>query len=290
MNPKKILVVFGAPDHEEKLSRQLCKVLGVKTGTARKSGVPCHAGNAYAADDFRYDEELPQDAEVEVVRFECSLEWVSTPAECDHHRPGDPGYDKGPSEFWMGSSLGQLASILGYPTPESVDTLLGLAPGTAAMTAANDHCPAQAYRGLCPGILPGDFERFRFEYLAAQFGKTVDQVYEETDSWAKVMAMSSQGTFLGGGHKMREIHDLRFAGVLKDRETKALIAEVGLNTGRGYIYLSLNGGGKEELCLGGLNSPETVEATMAWMSVICGGRKPYGVPARGYAGIELNPS
>ena len=85
------------------------------------------------------------------------------------------------------------------------------------------------------------------------------------------------------------VMDLRPVGPIKDRAVKSLIAEAGLKFGYGYLYLSINGGGKEELCLGGNNSVSTVEAVMAWMADICGGRKPYGVPVRGYAGIELNP-
>jgi len=89
-------------------------------------GERVHAGNAYQAarppvSDGQYDV---------VYAVECGGDWfgalnVWSPYDddggpvltgcirIDHHRPGDPGYGRPPSEFFAASSLGQVCAVLG---------------------------------------------------------------------------------------------------------------------------------------------------------------------------------
>ena len=92
---------------------------------------------------------------------ECQVEGQDAAFRADHHRPGDPGFDAPPAEYWRGSSLGQVATHLGVePTP------------ALRLVAAADHCLAAAYRGACPDVDPDALMRWRAE-TRAQFQAVV---------------------------------------------------------------------------------------------------------------------
>jgi len=131
--------ILGAPDAEMDAIEQLLKANGYPFAHALFEGRRVRAGNAYRADGTRV--ELARD--LEPVFVECAVPGIERNRVIDHHRAGDPGYDCGPSDYWAGSSLGQAYAFLGIdPTEE------------ARIVAAADHCPAAAYRGLCPGVDP----------------------------------------------------------------------------------------------------------------------------------------
>ena len=113
----------------------------------------------------------------------------------DHHRAGDPGAACSPAEFLLGSSLGQVISYLaknsslhgagwrqvtgpGVLAPGALppgefgcveeEWYVGSAglgpfevPSDLVLAAASDHCPAQAYRGECPGVDPDALMKWR---------------------------------------------------------------------------------------------------------------------------------
>lgn len=268
-----VIVIFGADDHEAQAAKKLALAAGLEIADATVDGVKCHAGNAYQANGSTCD---TTHSGIHCILFECgegASNGLNTIAVCDHHRPGDYGYDLPPYQFWQASSLGQLAKHLGYgEDAEKAAKAMKVGEQWLLMVAANDHCPANAYRGDCIGITSNEFHEFRLALLMEQFGE--HRVKTLVAFWNKEL---KDGAILN-------VSDIRGLGPLKDRDEKACLAEVGLSQGMGYIYLSINGGGNQEICLGGSNSPKTVEAVMEWMEKVTG-NKPYGVPSRGYAGV-----
>lgn len=299
-----MIVIFGGEDHEEQAARKVCKSLGVVTATATIGGKPCHAGNAYDADGNDLE---PTAMPHEVVLFECgdgaanghglTTHWGNddTPpgavypktfpvvAKCDHHRPGDYGYGMGPEKFWEASSIGQLCALLGVPPTEEL-----------LMVAAGDHCPAAAYRGLCPGIDAQQFKTHRIKQMevitecpgididgnlgATGFHSNLPEVEKAINFATALLLVAPDSQFEG-------VKDLRQYGRVDQLPEAALIA--------GLAYLSQipdtdregNPTGKVKVNLGGDNSPETVASVMEWLNTLPSGDAPaYGVPSRGFAG------
>lgn len=115
------LFVLGADDPEMQAIERLLRKAGEAVAFAVGSdGKRVHPGNAYAAADLRWSND-PAD---------CSgPAWgaVTHLVECapvtgaairpnvvviDHHRPGDPGYGRGPKEYMPASSIGQVINTL----------------------------------------------------------------------------------------------------------------------------------------------------------------------------------
>lgn len=283
-----ILVIFGGTDHEEQTARKVCESVGVVTATATVNGVKCHAGNAYQADGHVFDGEwhekgvgMPLESFEEVVAFECKASHHTL--RCDHHRPGDYGYGMGPEKFWEASSIGQLCDVLGVePTPDLL------------MVAAGDHCPAAAYKGLCPRIEVDAFKAFRLKQMevitecpgydidgnlgATGLHSNLQEIEKAIDFATALLSVAPASQFEG-------VKDLRQYGNVDQLPEAALIA--------GLAYLSQipdtdregNPTGKVKVNLGGDNSPETVASVMEWLNTLPSGDAPaYGVPSRGFAG------
>lgn len=68
---------------------------------------------------------------------------------------GDPGYSAPPSEYWEGSSIGQVA------------TMVGAKHADFKLVAAGDHCLSAAMRGECKGIEPRELMSWRISARAA---------------------------------------------------------------------------------------------------------------------------
>jgi hypothetical protein len=136
-----------------------------------------------------------------VVLVECDVpslnkaagEDVALVRRIDHHRPGDPGFGKGPGESLIASSLGQVISELarlgllpeswywyhGFYTAKKrgvwicpdgthMVAMLGTGvwysapiPSDLVVTAACDHCLHHAWAGRCPGVTRDDVREFR---------------------------------------------------------------------------------------------------------------------------------
>ena len=93
----------------------------------------------------------------------------------DHHRPGDPGYNRPPEEFWIGSSIGQFVQILctyykNVPTISCdfhCDNNIWYPTSSELLyVAAADHCLIHAYQGRCPSVYPAELLKFRVKHKA----------------------------------------------------------------------------------------------------------------------------
>lgn len=152
----KAIIIFGDPDLEQREAQFLAIEHGYTVATATCEGEKVNAMTAYKADGFVLENGQLNNIS-ECIIFECSPEAASglkILACCDHHYPGDPGYDLGPDKFWEASSLGQLSDLLDFET-----TYL------TRVIAAADHCLADAYAGRCPGIFQDDVLQVRLPEL-----------------------------------------------------------------------------------------------------------------------------
>lgn len=102
------MIIFGAPDLEQREAQFLAIEHGYTVATTTYQGEKVNAMTAYKANGFVI--ESGQSNKVSgCIIFECSPEAASglkILACCDHHYPGDHGYDLGPDKFWEASSLG----------------------------------------------------------------------------------------------------------------------------------------------------------------------------------------
>jgi len=116
---KDMLFVLGAPDPEMQAIEGLLKECGVAYAYAvDPEDQRVHPGNAYKAENFIAppEAELPETLDDwEIVEVECAVR-PRVPGVAyttiDHHRPGDPGYGRPPSEFLAASSIGQVVTEL----------------------------------------------------------------------------------------------------------------------------------------------------------------------------------
>ena len=200
--------VLGAPDPEmEMIERTLRECGETVVYAADARGERVTAGTAYRGESLVTDvgnhpctsgvtdvylvecELLTPDVRFEPGEDICHPELAGrTVRRIDHHRPGDPGYGRPPSEFLEASSIGQviaeLARLGRLPSPWQRGQLSAGTPGqwvlrgyrgmwTVAeaveyprhrravyvpidiiLAAAADHCLGAAYRGECPGVDP----------------------------------------------------------------------------------------------------------------------------------------
>lgn len=193
--------ILGADDPEMSAIEKLLVDRGARVAHAVDAdGHRVHGGNAYTASQpFA----AAADSVAKIVFVECcwdhSLDnFAGEIIHVDHHRRGDPGYDKPPAEFLSASSIGQVWMLLmhpggGYFEPHfatgwvsrpngkfgSQDPISGSSqchsvPLDVILTAAADHCLA-AYAGQCPGVDPDALLKFRIEIKAAyQYAKKCD--------------------------------------------------------------------------------------------------------------------
>lgn len=222
--------VLGAPDPEMTLIEALLRDHGEEVIHALDDrGERVHPGNAYRCPIPVVPEGSTAYA-VECIDVLPEEGWV----RIDHHRPGDPGYGRPPSEFLPASSIGQVIAELArlgrlralsrWPRDQGSVERRRLVPGELArvsvrapgsngtadhnaylpgpwrwvwmvgvgywrngvggggdtamyvprdlvLCAAEDHCPAAAYRGECPEVDPDDLMRWRAETRAAHKGR-----------------------------------------------------------------------------------------------------------------------
>lgn len=153
MNPRKVVFALGAHDPEMRAIRRMLSKAGYRFAFANRFGRRCNSGNAYVADEL-----------TKQVKDDCSIVWIECRSPLfdsqrdiivDHHNPGDPGHACPPSEFWEGSSIGQVANLIGRSSPE------------LRIVAASDHCLSAAMRGECKGIDPDDLMSWRIKARAS---------------------------------------------------------------------------------------------------------------------------
>jgi hypothetical protein len=143
--------VLGARDAEmERIEALLTRTGYIAVFAVQKGGARVSPSTAYKS--VGTVPEIIWDGVKEVILVECD---APVPTDilvrrCDHHRQGDPGFDREPVEFWLGSSLGQVHAMLGVEPDRD-----------AVLAAAADHCLAAAYAGACPGVTRDEMLNFR---------------------------------------------------------------------------------------------------------------------------------
>jgi hypothetical protein len=133
---KNMLVILGASDPEMSLIESLCREHSIPYAYATDpDGRRVHPGNAYQVAGLQWPGKAGGPGWGDVTHLvECSPSSEHQDAippdvvVIDHHRPGDPGYGRGPEEFLGASSLGQFIAELARrgvrltrPYPECYD-------------------------------------------------------------------------------------------------------------------------------------------------------------------------
>jgi hypothetical protein len=184
----KVMGFVGATDPESEECRRVLRQFGSPCAQALFPGVgrkrPVESMQAY--DELITFNEPIADSVKCMIFMECAVPQVlRDKAEelgaqilvCDHHNPGDPGFDMGPKDFLKGSSLGQLLNYCGIdPSPEQ------------RIIAALDHCLSAAARGECPGVDPKEAFDYRCKTRAKRMNIPLEKVLAEVDRSVKRLA------------------------------------------------------------------------------------------------------
>jgi len=260
----KTVYLAGAKDPEMERAIDILTKQGKTVIQAKKGGVPVHAANAYEADN---EDDIPTGTKV--IFMECGF----LIKRFDHHRPGDPGYGKGPSLYWEASSIGQVYEHLGLPRPPNGHRDLIL--------AAMDHCYNAAMKGECPGVTTEEVLQVKLEEIAKATKKTIEEVSASVQKFREKIYWSP--TFNIGSEK---IHDLREnTGI--GYSLPYLTAQVAAVLEKVPVIIRLHdkeGETTERHHLCGDISEETLEYFMKTWGPKNGYTKIYGSPSRGYAG------
>lgn len=261
------LVVLGAQDPEMRAIEAALSQADIQFAYAAVGPTRCGAGSAYAADSvIRIDRNgrvspalvLPSQP---LVFVECRLNQFPFVGRIDHHHEGDPGFACSPADYLSGSSLGQTLQALGQ-TPDSTQRLL----------CAADHCLTAAYQGLCPGVDPDELLFMRAAWRALLSKQPLDHVI---------------GLILDSAKRIEDRFDPSAgeAVFLDPTETPAELPEGAAYAGLPVRYRTLSGqGGHQKECLKGASSPR-IQAFIDQHRAA--GRRAYGNPHRGYAGVYL---
>jgi hypothetical protein len=298
INPS-ILFVLGAPDVEmsyvEKFLLNRCP--NNVAFAMDNSFVRVISSNAYKMHSFSYaNPEMKGSSPLKVYLVECDFEkrpngW--TFIKLDHHQPGDFGYDIPAKLFPYGSSYGQvmmkyfelefgmpyvwirrgnnwvLKNTLGH-------TISDVPTSEDLMVMAADHCLADAYKGLCPGVNPDDLFYFRIQSKAEFQSRSISDVM--FDVMIAIKALQSAPKVTLGGIKVANLLDksvpelpeasaylgIPFMSVVKDKNGKNKVVLQSAPFEAVAEFLKLN------------NIPEVGNLTGH-----------YGSPTRGYAGAYI---
>jgi len=291
-----MLLVLGASDPEMQAIECLLKKNGVLYAYAVVANSRVHPGNAYQAVSLRWPglEGGPGwEAVTHLVECDRLEPLPVVVVRIDHHRGGDSGFGKPPSDYWGASSIGQVYSLLNVePT------------GASRLAAAGDHCPGAAYRGLCPGIDPDELIRWRAESRAAFQKRSVQDVLADV-SKARVALFRSAGEVVlcasssfietGCGHENcgcepMGYHPQTARSFVGRTKSPPELPEAALREGIAYLA-ELEEGGRAKIVLGG-NAPNQEDCVRQFLGP--GGYAQraglvdiYGDPARGFAGGYL---
>lgn len=322
------LIVVGAADPESMEIVKLLVAAGEQVVFATVAGVRVHPGNAYKANGVAVLMEDGRLAESgllftarqngdEVVLVECggTGDFEGPVTVIDHHRPGDPGYGRGPEDFLGASSIGQVIALLARAgkipethwarkplgslsvTDDRTKLIVGLGegrgflPGRLALVAAADHCLEAAYRGKCPGVEPDELVRWRAETRAAFQKRSVGDVLADVEAARKVLVWAmgvcshchqwggnSSCEFCAANGPLPDFADLR-------GQTVAELPEAVAREGIPYVATVSEKDGRKKVVLGAA-SPQLVTRFLA-RELVPGLTGFYGDPARGFAGGYL---
>lgn len=190
----------------------------------------------------------------------------------DHHNPGDPGYGKPPSEYWEASSLGQVASELlmqGCRFEISKDW---------RYAAASDHCPAAAYKNLCPGIDRDVLLKWRMEEKSEFTRKPVAELEREVKT-AEYWIQSAPFVNLLWSKNEPPV----FVRDLRDKRVPQL-PEASLRLGEPILCTGIPDRNGIKINLLGDSEGDAVRAFLSVYAKEIGLVNCYGDPARGFAG------
>lgn len=245
------IFVLGSNDPEMREIVRVLEEAGEKYVYARFFGANVKAVNAYKANGTS----APITKDAELVFVECEVMGLCASVIVDHHRPGDPGYDCGPSRYLEGSSLGQVLALLGkVPTAEQ------------RIICAADHCPDAGYKGLCPGVDVDAFADWRLASKAAVKGVPLEVLRER---------VQEQHLLLQAAERI----DIAGTSVAWMPESTDETPDASARFQIPFMYRRTETDGREKF--GILGAPP--EAIVAWMEQ-CGLANVYGCPDRGYAG------
>ncbi|MFL1449281.1 hypothetical protein ACI77O_12870 [Pseudomonas tritici] len=261
MDRKNVVFALGSHDPEMRSIRYMLCQKGYRYTYANRFGRRCITSNAYSADQL--SKNIRDDQQIIWVECRTPLFALGRDLVVDHHNPGDPGYDAPPSQFWLGSSIGQVAELIGASGDEY------------ALVAASDHCLSAAMRGECPGISRQDLMCWRITARAAMADIQPWLLRRRIDYAVECLQSLPRLNFGG-----EEIVDATFVKTPELRDAAAVLCLPVLTTRKNAI-------GQIKVGLYGAR-PEIVTS---WLDVM--GRSndvdyTYGCPLREYGGAVLS--
>ena len=339
---RKRLWILGASDPEMELIEELLREAGEQVRYAAIGDRRIIHDQAYRMDPI--SEPLPWGGQVILVECDHSSPWPLDAKDeampyrliqrngvhdedatdedylriyrVDHHRPGDPGYGRPPSEFMPASSVGQVIELLalygllpadwrradfrtGYGpggslylergakakwavvefNPEDdVWSWVTYVPDTFVLAAAADHCLAAAYRGECPGVDPDKLMSWRIRTRAAHQGRPEADVRKDVERAREILRRAPR---IKLDPQREDTYMADLSGV------EGLIPELPEAAARdGVCFIALAppspDGRVKVVCQSG--TPEQIRAFMEVWAPYYGLRDIYGDPARGFAG------
>lgn len=263
MVDKQWIFVLGAQDPEMREIERALRCAERPFVHAAKEGERVTSRTAYLADGVvrmsrggrAMAAVLPPQAPA--VFVECSIRGHEPVLRVDHHRPGDPGYERVPQDYLQGSSLGQVLSLLEMEPSQ-----------TQCLLAAGDHCLTAAYQGGCPGVDPHQLMFLRASWQARVGGRSLGDVME--------------GVF-NAARQVRRRYDSELCEAIFPDPTALPpdLAEGAAYAGKPIRYRQLLPEGQVKEMLKGAD-PAHIERFMDVHR--SAGRHVYGNPYRGYAG------
>lgn len=227
-------------------------------------------GNAYCA-DFPGGDRLKEKT---LVLLECLPKRIPSRQRkivIDHHRSGDPGFNKSAKCFWEGSSIGQLYKLLGKKNIPNQDLTL----------AAMDHCFGAALLGRCPGVSIKDVRNLKIAEIA-EGTKTSQAEVAHRINFFKDILMTADEKIIGS-ERVKDIRHI-FLGEGYSLDLLAAQFAAALSGTAALLCCSDFGDNKKEKVLIYNGKPQTIRAFVEKALAIKPKQDVYGAPARGYAG------
>ncbi len=261
LNPASTVFALGASDPELVSIQYMLRKAGFSCALAYRNGKRCVSSNAYQADSLLRHVDTGQ----QVVWVECRSPDYDPESDLivDHHNEGDPGFAAPPVSYWEGSSIGQVAKLIGGKHSDF------------KLVAASDHCLSAAMRGECPGVDPKELMAWRITARSAM-AKIQPWVLRRRIERATERVLELPRLNLGG----IQVVDGSFDSTPELRDAAALVQIPILTTRKtstGHIKIGLYGA-----------EPDLVSEWLSSMRAADVVDHVYGNPHREYAGAVLN--
>ncbi len=261
LNPASTVFALGASDPELVSIQYMLRKAGFSCALAYRNGKRCVSSNAYQADSHSRLIDTGQ----QVVWVECRGSDYDPLRDLivDHHNEGDPGFAAPPVNYWEGSSIGQVAKLVGGKHSDF------------KLVAASDHCLSAAMRGECPGVDPKELMAWRITARSAM-ARIQPWVLRRRIERATQRVLELPRLNLGGV----QVVDGSFDSTPELRDAAALVQIPILTTRKtpsGQIKIGLYGA-----------EPDVVSEWLSSMRAADAVDHAYGNPHREYAGAVLN--